>query len=156
MAKRAVPKRGAVLEQTDAKISPGSAADGSVDRIRDILFGVQMRDYEGRFAALEAQLEEKIQKLSSDFQTRLLEALEGEAKQRASSCSALSHELKEMRSSLERRIEEAERNTADAISEAERALSETLQQKTEGLQQGKAGRKELSGLLEEVARRLLD
>lgn len=161
MGKRTVPKKGAVPEQASNADPAGPAAagpvqDGSVDRIRDILFGVQMQAYESRFAALEKRIEEAFQKLSADFEGRLLEGLEGEAKQRSESCSTLRRELKAARDGLESRIEQAEQKTAEAISQTERALSEALQQSTEGLQQGKAGRQELSGLLEEMARRLAD
>ena len=47
----------------------------NVDRIRDILFGSQMRDYEGRFQRVEERLGREAQELRADVQKRL-EALE--------------------------------------------------------------------------------
>ncbi len=49
---------------------------GNVDRIRDILFGSQMRDYDGRFQRLEERLVREAGELRSDVQKRL-ETLEG-------------------------------------------------------------------------------
>jgi hypothetical protein len=48
---------------------------GKVDRIRDILFGPQMRDYDGRFQRLEDNLAREAAEIRSDAQKRL-DALE--------------------------------------------------------------------------------
>jgi uncharacterized phage infection (PIP) family protein YhgE len=48
---------------------------GKVDRIRDILFGPQMRDYDGRFQRLEENLAREANEIRADTQKRL-EALE--------------------------------------------------------------------------------
>ena len=47
------------------------SVDGNVDKIRDILFGGQMRDYERRFADLEARLTNNVEQLSSNFEKRV-------------------------------------------------------------------------------------
>ena len=47
----------------------------NVDRIRNILFGSQMRDYDGRFQRLEERLVRDAAEVRSDLQKRL-EALE--------------------------------------------------------------------------------
>ena len=49
---------------------------GNVDRIRNILFGSQMRDYDGRFQKLEERLKIEEVELRGDLQ-RQLQALEG-------------------------------------------------------------------------------
>ena len=41
---------------TAAVVSDDGASGGSVDKIRDILFGAQMREYDRRFARLEDRL----------------------------------------------------------------------------------------------------
>jgi hypothetical protein len=48
---------------------------GKVDRIRDILFGSQMRDYDGRFQRLDERLTREAMEARAEVQTRL-EALE--------------------------------------------------------------------------------
>lgn len=45
--------------------------DGNVDKIREILFGGQMRDYEQRFADLEARLTKNIEHISNAFEKRV-------------------------------------------------------------------------------------
>jgi len=45
--------------------------DGNVDKIREILFGGQMRDYEQRFADLEKRLTKNIELISSNFEKRM-------------------------------------------------------------------------------------
>lgn len=45
--------------------------DGNVDKIRDILFGGQMRDYDKRFADMEKRLTVHVERLSSDFEKRM-------------------------------------------------------------------------------------
>jgi hypothetical protein len=53
----------------------GIEESGKVDRIRDILFGSQMRDYDGRFQRLEERLARESAESRADVQRRL-EALE--------------------------------------------------------------------------------
>ena len=61
----------------DAKPQPADHAPAeSVDRIREIIFGGQMRDYEHRFEKLEHRLNEEMREMQSALQQRI-EALEG-------------------------------------------------------------------------------
>ena len=53
----------------------GIDESGKVDRIRDILFGSQMRDYDGRFQRLEEHLAREATDVRTEVQKRL-EALE--------------------------------------------------------------------------------
>jgi hypothetical protein len=59
---------------TDAPDGPvDSAGDsGNVDKIRDILFGSQMRDYDRRFASTEERLQREASALRDDLGRRLL------------------------------------------------------------------------------------
>jgi hypothetical protein len=66
-----------VLEAGDPS-SPGApdqAAGASLDKVRDILFGVQAREFERRFARLEERLTRETHELKEDVRRRL-EALE--------------------------------------------------------------------------------
>ena len=45
--------------------------EGNVDKIRDILFGGQMRDYDQRFAELEKSLGQTIDRLGRDLEKRI-------------------------------------------------------------------------------------
>ena len=91
------------MDAQDQNSNPanGAAVDESqnVDRIRDILFGSQMRDYDGRFQRLEERLVREAAEVRGDLQKRL-EALEGFMK----------GEVESMTNRL--RAENAERNQA--------------------------------------------
>jgi hypothetical protein len=58
-----------------AASAPESSGAGNVEQIRDILFGVQMRDYERRFSNLEARLTQEAAMLRDDIRARF-DALE--------------------------------------------------------------------------------
>lgn len=51
--------------------SPGDAATGSVDQIRDIIFGSQMKEYERRFQRLEEHNRQRIEELHAEIGKRL-------------------------------------------------------------------------------------
>ena len=57
-------------KQTQAGLS-AEGAEGNVDKIREILFGGQMRDYEQRFADLEKLLTKNVEMIASNFEKRL-------------------------------------------------------------------------------------
>lgn len=46
------------------------ATAGNIDKVRDILFGAQMRDYEKRFARLEERLQKATSDLKDDLKKR--------------------------------------------------------------------------------------
>src|SRR3954464_11499462 len=61
-------------EKNQPQVLRGGA--GNVDKIRDILFGTQMRDYESRFARLEETLIKETGEIR-DTNRKKLEQLEG-------------------------------------------------------------------------------
>jgi len=58
-------------KQTHRKATSGDEIEGNVDKIREILFGGQMRDYEGRFMDLEKRLSERIDRMSVELEKRI-------------------------------------------------------------------------------------
>lgn len=58
-------------KQSQNKNAPGDEIDGNVDKIREILFGGQMRDYEGRFADLEKRLSQRIDRMEAELEKRI-------------------------------------------------------------------------------------
>jgi hypothetical protein len=95
----------------------GDAAGGSIDKVRDILFGSHLREFERRFARLEERLTKETSDLKADVRSRL-DALEAYAKHeteslagqirvehdgRVESHGVLSRESTEAARSLERR-----------------------------------------------------
>lgn len=71
-----------MTDQTDNK----APSDGrTVDAIRDLIFGQQMRDYDSRFADLEKSLKDRLEALS--------QSVDGEVKQLESTLEALRNEF---------------------------------------------------------------
>lgn len=62
-----------MARKTKVSNDAAQAADveGNVDKIRDILFGGQMRDYDQRFAELEKRLGQSIDRLGRDIEKRI-------------------------------------------------------------------------------------
>ena len=110
-------------------ISSGPA--GNVERIREILFGPQIREYERRLARIEEHLSQETTELKSEVRRRL-EALEGYARQevkdwnerlrterdeRSASGDRLSQTLALSIKSLENRLTESDERTSTALRE---------------------------------------
>jgi leucyl aminopeptidase len=128
--------------------------DGNVDKIREILFGGQMRDYEQRFADLEKRLTKNIEHISSSFDKRLErlntyakreveklnEKLKDERKARREDNKHGSKDLKELSVQLESWCAELE----DQIGSEAHNLRALLQEQGE----------ELSGVISETHDRL--
>ena len=115
---------------------PADQAGGSVDKIRDILFGPQAKNYEARFARLEETLARESNDLKETMKRRL-ESLEGffkketetlaariksERDERTEALRSLSHDLKSSADSLAKKIQELDNNTSEAQSGLRREL----------------------------------
>jgi hypothetical protein len=119
----------------EAKIPSASGKEGAeganVDKIRDILFGSQMRDYEKRFARLEDNVTKAVENLREDMAKRL-DTLSGFVQQEVDSLSTrlktekgertdglkeLSRELKDAAKGLEKKLGQLEESFADGQSE---------------------------------------
>jgi hypothetical protein len=125
-----------------AQGAAGEAGAGNIDKIRDILFGSNMRDYEQRFS----RLEEALKKESLDLREttrRHLEALEGfvhkefaaldarlntERDERSENHSRLAADLSSASTSILKKIGEIENHEAQAKREIR---SDLLQQSKE-------------------------
>jgi phage host-nuclease inhibitor protein Gam len=140
---------------------------GNVDKIRDILFGSQMRDYESRFARLEEtliketleiretnrrrfdQLEGYIRKEFETVQTRI----KSERDERSDSAAQQSRELKDLGESLGRRL----RDLDDRGTNVERELrSDMLQQARELTEEIRARHDEIASMVEKRVTELRD
>jgi hypothetical protein len=125
-------------------VGPRSMTDqgpGNVDKIRDILFGNQMRDYEARFSRLEESLHKESQDLKEttrrrfdnleDYLKKELESIEtrlrSESEERSEAVRQLSRELRELSDALYRKL----RETQEQNSAAERSIRRDLLQKSQ-------------------------
>lgn len=128
--------------------------DGNVDKIREILFGGQMRDYEQRFADLESRLTKNVELISNNFEKRmdrldafakrelekLTEQVKEERKARREDGKQGSKDLKELAQQLESWCAELE----EQISSEAQELRGTLQEQGE----------ELSGMIHDTHEQL--
>jgi gas vesicle protein len=91
------------------------AAEGvSVDKIRDILFGNQMQDYDRRFTALEERLLQKINDLESES-ARNLSILESTVKKQLESLVNQFREEKDRRLDTDKELQRSLRETGQAL-----------------------------------------
>jgi chromosome segregation ATPase len=123
------------MSEFDANESTGARVDGqdtgaSVDKIRDILFGSQIKNYEARFARLEENLVRETVELKETMRRRF-ESLEGffrsetetlaarlraEREERSSQAQALDRDMKGADDELSRKIHALDASTAEAQS----------------------------------------
>jgi uncharacterized protein YoxC len=115
-----------------------AAADSgaSIDKVRDILFGNQVREFERRFARLEERMLKETNDLKEDMQTRLAaleqyarkeneslaDQIRAEQQDRLEANSGLSRELQETARSLERRTTTLD----DQLTKSQRELRQQL------------------------------
>jgi hypothetical protein len=150
---------------------------GNIDKIRDILFGSNMRDYEQRFS----RLEEALKKESSDLREttrRHLEALEtfvhkelaalevrlnterDERSETSASILKKIGEFENQESQAKREIRndllQQSKELSDAIRGKGEELIALLERRAQELQHAKTDRAALAGLLNEMALRLTD
>jgi len=130
----------------------GIGDGASVEKIRDILFGVQMRDYDKKFTRLEERLLKETRDLKEDVKKSLaasdtfvkheLEALAGRLKseheQRVAAVKDLSQDLKELKQALQQKaahledlLATAQRELRQQMLDQHRKLSEDMRQKAE-------------------------
>lgn len=151
-------------KMSEPKLPPGSSAppvassaspDESLDKVRDILFGAQSREFERRFALLEEDLLRKTAEARAEAHQRLeaLEAqlrndveqltgrLQAEHNARSETISALTAEVQKLTRQLDDKITELAQQSTDAqddirqqlVDEA-KLLSNQIEQQSEDLQ----------------------
>jgi hypothetical protein len=135
-----------------APVAADAAGGASIDKVRDILFGSHLREFERRFARLEERLVKETSDLKEEVKVRL-EALETYAKKetesladqikaehddRIDSHGNVSRELKETAKSLERRttsldeqLSKSQRDLRQQMLDQHQRLSEDIRKKME-------------------------
>jgi DNA repair exonuclease SbcCD ATPase subunit len=116
----------------DAKMHNSSAkenAEGAnVDKIRDILFGSQMRDYEKRFVRLEETVIKAVETLREDM-TKRLDTLSNYIKEETDS---LGQRIKAEKSERSEGLKELTREMKDSAKIVEKKLSQLEDQTSDG------------------------
>lgn len=152
------PMKKDAAEITDNSAPPATAAKGAgtgpegagnVDKIRDILFGAQMRDYEQKFTSVEESLSRETAELREEIRNRLasIEArvndgsaavadqLQAEQGERIAGDKELAREAKENTKAWEKRASQIEEQTAKALRDLRQHVSEESRRLAEAVEQ---------------------
>jgi hypothetical protein len=122
--------------QAQAPDADGTAAAGNLDKVRDLIFGGQMRDYERKFARLEDRLAKETADLRDEVRKRLAaleaymkteveslsERLRVEQDGRTSADKDLGRELRDTSQQLDQRISQLD----DLVARGQRDLRQQL------------------------------
>jgi hypothetical protein len=126
------------VNSDDGQHSPTIDESGNVDKIRSILFGSQMREYDGRFQSLEERLVREAGELRGDVQKRL-EALEsfikgevesmmhrlrGEHDERCQAIERAGRDLAETARTFEQKIGQLDEHTSKDVRDLHQQLLE--------------------------------
>jgi hypothetical protein len=156
-----------------AKKGPGSApmvrvveeGEGSMEKIRDILFGSQLRSLEKRMTRTEERLIKEVSDLRGEAWKRLdslegfikkevaslIERLKAEKENRSQSLNELTKELKETAKNLEKRLTQ----TDEQISKTSRELRQQILDQSKSLsEEARQKNQEVLAALEVVAQEL--
>jgi DNA anti-recombination protein RmuC len=125
------------------------AGGASIDKVRDILFGVQMREYDKRFARLEERLVKETTDLKDDVRKRMAaleqfvkqevdalgERLSAEHGERVDEARDLGQQLREASRAFEKKTAAMDDQSARAQRDLRQQLLEQHQRLTEEIQQ---------------------
>ena len=130
-------------------VTPESAGGANLDKVRDILFGNQIRDIERRFARLEERLVKETNDVKADAKSRLdaleryvrdeTESLVGQIKaeheDRVNADASLSRELKDTGAALDRRLSSVDDQSSKRQRELRQQMLEQHQRLSDDLRQ---------------------
>lgn len=127
---------------------------GNIEKIRDILFGSQVREFDKRFARLEDRLQKEVSNLNEELRKRfdslesfikkevefLSDRQKTEQDDRSRGLQELAKEMKDIAALLEKKLAQSDeqfnkrvRELHDALLEQSKKLSEEIRQKYEDL-----------------------
>lgn len=143
----------------------GPESPGNVDKIRDILFGSQMRDYDKKFTRLDervaretAELREEIKRRFASLEayvknelTALADQLKAEKGERVEADKELAREIKESTKAWERKTAQIEEQMAKALRDLRQHVLEESKRLADDLEQK---HKELATALEKESAEL--
>jgi len=105
----------------------GHGAEVGVDKIRDLLFGNQMQDYDRRFSEMEERFLQRFKDLESET-TRNLSTFDSNAKKHLDSLGSQFREEKDQRAEADKENERALREQGQAMEKRIRQLSDQVAQ----------------------------
>jgi hypothetical protein len=132
----------------DGKVALDEQSAGSLDKVRDILFGAQVRDADRRFARLEERIAKEAADLKEDVKKRLgvleqfvkheveslAERLKTEHEARTDALKDLARELRDASKASEKKFGQVDDQVARVQRELRQQLLETHQKITDEIQ----------------------
>ncbi|MGH9835658.1 MAG: hypothetical protein ACRD9Y_21775, partial [Blastocatellia bacterium] len=136
------------------QLAPDTPGVANLDKVRDILFGAQMRDYDRRFTRLEERMLKEVSDARDDTRRRfdqlenfirqeiaaLGERLRAENQQRSQATEDITRELRDTSKTINQKISQLDEQTAQThremrqqILDQSKSLSDEIRQKTEEL-----------------------
>lgn len=158
-------KNPAAEEAATTQVAGDQMAGGNLDKIRDILFGAQSRDYERKLATLEERLLKESSDLRNDLKRRfdslelyikkeveaVTERVKSEQAERADALKELSCELKDLAKGIEKKTTQLE----DQASKAQRDLRQQILDQSKNLSEEIQGHhKELAAAQDQAVQQL--
>jgi chromosome segregation ATPase len=124
-----------------------------VDKIRDLLFGNQMQDYDRRFSKLEERFLQRFREIESET-ARTLSAHDLNSKKQVDSLASQLREEKDLRADADKEIERSQREQNQLLEKRLRTMSDQVSQ----LERDFADRlsREVQSLHDEIKRRSED
>lgn len=135
-------------------VSAEGMETGNIEKIRDILFGTQMRDYDKRFARLEDRVRREAADFREEVERRftavesyvkgevesLLERMKAEQRERGAAVDEVARRLQESVANLEKKLGQLDeqagkssRELREQILEQSKSLSEEMRKRNEEL-----------------------
>ena len=150
------PAKAGLMQSTNKSQLAGGdiGGSGNLDKVRDILFGNQMRDYEKRFTRLEDRLVKECVNLRSETRKSLeslemyikneveslTESLKNQQVEQEQAVEGLAQDLKETTKSLEKKIAQLDEQTTQKqrdlrqqILDQSKSLNDEMRQKYEAI-----------------------
>ena len=151
-------KQKSQLVSLDAGINVARAGDGQtagpdavgVDKIRDLLFGNQMQDYDRRFSKLEERFLQRFKDTESET-ARNLSAYNSNSKKQVESLASQLREEKDLRADGDKEIERSLREQTQSLEKRLRTMSDQVSQLERDFSDRLA--REVQTLHEEIKRR---
>jgi hypothetical protein len=108
-----------------ALASQGNGESSGVDKMRELLFGNQMQDYDKRFGILEDRFQQRLRDLEAES-SRSLASLEATMKKQLESVAGQFREEKELRAEGDKELERSQREHSQALEKRLAQVSEQL------------------------------
>jgi ABC-type transporter Mla subunit MlaD len=117
-----------------------ATTENNVDKIREILFGGQMKDYESRFKRLEEKLIQETNRLAQDMEDRInsaekfmrkeielkAEQLQQERKERLDGLKSLDQALQALNANLSERLEDMEAGNRKSLGDTRQEFHDEI------------------------------